>query len=118
MTAWPMPLSHADSKSIPEAYALAAGPLGLYRARLESGELMADPLQEEAATKLQELWSGLRDYRSDGGRGWWARLTRQPARGLYLYGNVGRGKTMLMDLFFDASPVVRKRRCLLYTSGR
>jgi cell division protein ZapE len=32
------------------------------------------------------------------------------ARGLYIYGDVGRGKTMLMDLFFEASPVVRKRR--------
>ena len=32
------------------------------------------------------------------------------ARGLYIFGDVGRGKTMLMDLFFEASPVVRKRR--------
>src|SRR5712692_7711199 len=33
-----------------------------------------------------------------------------PLKGLYIYGEVGRGKTMLMDLFFAASPVVRKRR--------
>jgi len=33
-----------------------------------------------------------------------------PIKGLYIYGEVGRGKTMLMDLFFQASPVVRKRR--------
>src|SRR4051812_14658638 len=32
------------------------------------------------------------------------------ARGIYVFGEVGRGKTMLMDLFFEASPVVRKRR--------
>src|SRR5262245_57527790 len=32
------------------------------------------------------------------------------AKGLYVYGDVGRGKTMMMDLFFEASPVVRKRR--------
>ena len=39
------------------------------------------------------------------------REKRQPAiKGLYLYGDVGRGKTMLMDLFFEASPVARKRR--------
>ena len=31
-------------------------------------------------------------------------------RGLYIFGEVGRGKTMLMDLFFEASPVARKRR--------
>lgn len=34
----------------------------------------------------------------------------RPIKGLYIYGDVGRGKTMLMDLFFEASPVVRKRR--------
>ena len=33
-----------------------------------------------------------------------------PIKGLYIYGEVGRGKTMLMDLFFQSSPVVRKRR--------
>jgi cell division protein ZapE len=35
---------------------------------------------------------------------------QQPIKGLYIYGDVGRGKTMLMDLFFETSPVVRKRR--------
>src|SRR5260221_4299806 len=34
----------------------------------------------------------------------------EPVKGLYVYGDVGRGKTMMMDLFFEASPVVRKRR--------
>jgi cell division protein ZapE len=109
-------MSHplSDPKPIPEAYARAAGPLALYRARVESGELMRDPLQEEAAARLQELWSGLRDYRPDGGRGWWARLTRKQHRGLYLYGNVGRGKTMLMDMFFTAVALKRKRRVHFY----
>jgi cell division protein ZapE len=36
--------------------------------------------------------------------------TLPPIKGLYMYGEVGRGKTMLMDMFFEASPVVRKRR--------
>src|SRR5262249_57433626 len=36
--------------------------------------------------------------------------TEQPLKGLYIHGDVGRGKTMLMDLFFAASPVRRKRR--------
>ena len=39
-----------------------------------------------------------------------SRDREEPAKGLYIYGDVGRGKTMLMDLFFEASPVVRKRR--------
>jgi cell division protein ZapE len=34
----------------------------------------------------------------------------EPVKGLYVHGDVGRGKTMMMDLFFEASPVVRKRR--------
>ena len=38
------------------------------------------------------------------------REKKQPIKGLYIYGEVGRGKTMLMDLFFEVSPVVRKRR--------
>ena len=39
-----------------------------------------------------------------------ARRKQEPIKGLYIYGEVGRGKTMLMDLFFEASPVKRKRR--------
>ena len=39
-----------------------------------------------------------------------AAITTRPRKGLYIFGDVGRGKTMLMDLFFEASPVVRKRR--------
>ena len=35
---------------------------------------------------------------------------QEPIKGLYIHGDVGRGKTMLMDLFFEASPVARKRR--------
>ena len=38
------------------------------------------------------------------------RSKEPPIKGLYIHGDVGRGKTMLMDLFFEASPVARKRR--------
>lgn len=92
------------------------GPLATYRERRGTGTLKPDADQELAAEKLQSLHNALKDYRPSTGReGWRARfgLTRRrdPApQGLYIYGGVGRGKSMLMDLFFETAPVERKRR--------
>jgi len=98
------------------------GPLAAYRAMLATGELKTDPAQALAAERLQGLWKVLRHYappakREDGG--FLGRLF-QPKRfdeapddhpnGLYLVGEVGRGKSMLMDLFFGEALVARKRR--------
>ena len=66
------------------------------------GALSADPLQAQAAKVLDRVADGL------GQRGLFGR--RKPVRGAYLVGAVGRGKTMLMDLFFAAAPVSHKRR--------
>lgn len=92
------------------------GPLFTYRARRASGELQPDPVQELAAEKLQSLHHALAKYdpRSGGG-GWKERLglkrrKADPPQGLYLYGGVGRGKSMLMDMFFDTAPLAAKRR--------
>lgn len=87
-----------------------------YRALLREGALDPDPVQELAAEKLQGLANALRNYRPNGGGGWRERLglarrREEPApQGLYLYGPVGRGKSMLMDLFFRSVAVERKRR--------
>ncbi|EWY40337.1 ATPase [Skermanella stibiiresistens SB22] len=92
------------------------GPLALYRSRRGTGTLKADAAQEYAAERLQSLFQALRDYRPAMGKvGWRARfgLTRRPdpaPQGLYIYGDVGRGKSMLMDLFFETAPVERRRR--------
>lgn len=92
------------------------GPLTHYRARLRAGEIRPDPAQELAAEKLESLHRALAAYRlSAGRRGWKERfgLGRRPAeppQGLYIYGGVGRGKSMLMDLFFRTAPVAAKRR--------
>jgi cell division protein ZapE len=91
------------------------GFLALYRARLEGGLIEADAAQAEAALKLDRLHCALIDYRPrDAARGWRSRLGRggepTPPRGLYLHGPVGRGKSMLMDLFFSAVPLAKKRR--------
>ncbi|MBL8671179.1 MAG: AFG1 family ATPase [Alphaproteobacteria bacterium] len=92
-------------------------PLDAYRARIASSEIRQDPGQELAVTKLQSLYFALQGYRpaqGKGGRGFfgWSRRTDDtpPPNGLYVYGEVGRGKSMLMDLFFGAAPVAQKRR--------
>lgn len=93
-----------------------AGPLFKYRALVRDRKLKADSSQALAAEKLQSLFKALTDYRpSDEAGGWKARLglTRRredPPQGLYLYGGVGRGKSMLMDIFFSEATVERKRR--------
>jgi cell division protein ZapE len=80
--------------------------LDLYRARVKKGELALDVAQVAAAKRLESLAAQLKSYRP--GRGWFG--PRKPPRGLYIWGDVGRGKSMLMDLFFAAAPVTAKRR--------
>ncbi|GCE84304.1 cell division protein ZapE [Komagataeibacter diospyri] len=114
----------------PSAAALPAGtgPLAAYEARVASGRLDRDPEQEKAARRLDRLWRELRDYHpvvqqhAPPVSGWLGGLKARlglsghaPAetprpRGVYMVGQVGRGKTMLMDLFFSLAPVEHKRR--------
>jgi cell division protein ZapE len=92
-------------------------PMALYRALRRQGRLEFDPAQQLAVEQLQCLYRALLDYHADHGlRGWFARLglgENQGAHapvGLYLCGPVGRGKSLLMELFFATAPVARKRR--------
>ncbi len=92
------------------------GPLQHYRDRRREGLLKPDPGQALAAEKLQSLHNALRNYQpSSGGGGWKERLGLgrrrvEPPQGLYIFGGVGTGKSMLMDLFFETGPVEKKRR--------
>ena len=93
------------------------GPLARYEALIASGTITRDPAQATAAAKLQGLHDELIDYQLPQAKtGWTARLgfardkPSNPPKGLYIYGSVGRGKSMLMDLFFDGAQVARKRR--------
>jgi cell division protein ZapE len=85
-----------------------------YAALVEAGEIEADPAQETAVNKLAELEKQLAEYRlarKSSSLGWLFGQRAAPAlKGLYMFGEVGRGKTMLMDLFFEASAIRRKRR--------
>ncbi|HEX3862521.1 MAG TPA: cell division protein ZapE [Stellaceae bacterium] len=92
-----------------------AGPGELYRERAQAGLIQVDPAQQRGVVRLQQLHETLLNYRPAAKPSWLARLGlgghAEPApRGLYLWGPVGRGKSMLMDLFFGAAPVEHKRR--------
>lgn len=101
------------------------GPVAALRERRRSGVIKADPAQDLAAEKLQQLHQALKTYRPiDEGGGFlgalshWktrlglARRDETPPQGLYIFGAVGRGKSMLMDMFYDTAPVAKhhKRR--------
>jgi cell division protein ZapE len=97
---------------------MSGGPMALYRARVAEGRLNPDPAQRLAVEKLQLLHMRLAGYNPArpkrvglGLFGWGRdRLEEKVVPGLYLYGGVGRGKSMLMDLFFEAAPVEPRRR--------
>ncbi len=84
-----------------------------YRALVEAGELRADPEQLVAATRLAQLQDELERAENEGSQGLLGKLLRRksaPPRGIYLWGGVGRGKSMLMDLFHETLPIKAKRR--------
>lgn len=87
--------------------------LDAYQARLAAGQLKADPLQQRILERLQRLADALGQAAP---RGLLAKLGLGKSRngdapsGIYIWGPVGRGKSMVMDLFFAAAPVEKKRR--------
>ena len=85
-----------------------------YRALVSDRGFEFDPAQAELAWKLDALSAGLEDYRPEpkpGAFGWLiGHKAAEPPRGLYIHGPVGGGKTMLMDMFFDAVTGPSKRR--------
>jgi cell division protein ZapE len=87
-----------------------------YAALIASGRIEADPGQAELAacfTRLEQRLDQHRLARKSSSLGWLFGRRQNadaPVQGLYIYGEVGRGKTLLMDLFFETSTVKRKRR--------
>lgn len=87
-----------------------------YHHLVDTGAIERDPAQERIAAALDRLTSEISAKRlahKSSALGWLfarKRETRDLVRGLYIHGGVGRGKTMLMDMFFELLPVRRKRR--------
>jgi cell division protein ZapE len=88
--------------------------LSQYQELISSGAIEADPAQAEVADAFASLEQRLAGYKPQRKQRLLGRLFSDknggPPHGLYVHGEVGRGKTMLMDLFFQASPVEHKRR--------
>src|SRR5215472_18544031 len=87
----------------------------LYRGLVASGAIEPDAAQAEVADAFAALEQRLEGYKPPRkqrllGRLFADKKNGSPPHGLYVHGEVGRGKTMLMDLFFHASPVEHKRR--------
>jgi len=76
-----------------------------YEGRIARDVIQADAAQAEAAAQLDDLVIRL----GKAGKGGWFSKPDE-VTGLYLWGGVGRGKSMLMDMFFDAAPVKAKQR--------
>lgn len=100
------------------------GPEAEYQALMQAGELKSDDDQVKAIAALERLHSELINYPEIGNKrdgftlkSWipagiirWLGSDKPAPKGIYLYGGVGRGKSMLMDLFYSVAPTPSKRR--------
>ncbi len=85
-------------------------PLQRYENALQSGEFSEDPQQRMAMTYLDNVCQRLLDNQAKS-KGLFSFLRKiDPPKGLYMWGGVGRGKTWMMDMFFESLPIERKMR--------
>ena len=89
---------------------IATSPLEKYTQAIESGQFMPDEAQAQAVQELDRVWTELfTRYKST--KTAFRRFRRQTSpKGVYMWGGVGRGKTWLMDQFYDSIPFRRKTR--------
>lgn len=88
-------------------------PLERYQAALATGDFSEDAVQLAAVTYMDKLHHELMDAHQNKKSGWLANLFKSKTsspKGLYMWGGVGRGKTWMMDMFYDSLPFERKMR--------
>lgn len=101
----------AASEAHSRALAVCRGPLDHYDFLIKAQELKNDEHQRRVVQCLQKLQEDLKGYSIEEG-GLFSKLfsRNKPPKGLYVYGDVGTGKTMVMDMFYEYVEVKRKRR--------
>lgn len=101
--------AEADERDDPAPIGLSV--LALYERALRKRGFIADASQQAAVARLQQLFEEWTSYKERRRNALLRVLVKPPLpRGVYLWGGVGRGKTFLMDSFYRAVPLVRKRR--------
>lgn len=89
---------------------LPQSPAQRYALAIDSGQFLPDDAQAQAVNELQRIWQQLIEF-EENSKGFFARFRKNPhPQGVYMWGGVGRGKTWLMDQFFDTVPLQRKTR--------
>lgn len=89
---------------------MTGSPVSRYEELVAAGELKSDPEQQTAARRLAQLRHELAAQSPTGFLGKLFGKVPPPPRGVYLWGGVGRGKSMLMDLFHESLAIKQKRR--------
>lgn len=87
---------------------LNGGPVSILKQKIARGELASDVHQTKVVQTLQRIYQDVHDYKPQQLNlleKWFGGKRRDAPKGLYLYGAVGGGKTMLMDLFYDCCQV-------------
>ncbi|KYN20939.1 Putative ATPase N2B, partial [Trachymyrmex cornetzi] len=87
---------------------LNGGPVSILKQKIARGELVNDTYQTKVAQTLQQIYQEVQDYKPQQLNlleKWFGSKRRDAPKGLYIYGAVGGGKTMLMDLFYNCCQV-------------
>ena len=93
---------NSQSSSSAKIKGSQTGPLEIYEAKIASGELRKDPDQHKACELLQKLFDVISTPKKKGLFSFGKK--GETPKGVYLYGGVGRGKSMIMDLFYETLP--------------
>jgi len=112
-------MNESDESVLPDPGRTEATPAVLYRRSIDLGEVMPDAAQAVVIDLLDHLFERAMKQQSDSGGfikdlfGKWlgrSSSSAESVRGLYIWGGVGRGKTMMMDMFCSALPPERRQR--------